>query len=148
MRWANSTSAFSSDYNGFRPNKGVAAQYNWLAPKPGGTIYEPQPDDWKSFATLKEFHSATAQEAHGREVDFDVFESLAAPDTSNRHVMYHAMDLNFRLRPGSAAVDAGVVIPTVNDGFAGSAPDLGAMEAGKPMPHHGPRWLKSQPFYR
>ena len=148
MRWANATSAFSSDYNGYRPNDGVAAQYSWLAPTSGGTIYEPEPDDWKSFATLKEFRAATGQEAHGREVDFDIFESLAAPDASNRHVMYHAMDLNFRLRPGGVAVDAGVVIPTVNDGFAGSAPDLGAVEVGKPMPHYGPRWLKTQPFYR
>ena len=32
------------------------------------------------------------------------------------------MDLNFRLKPGGKAVDAGVVIPTVNDGFIGKPP--------------------------
>jgi hypothetical protein len=52
------------------------------------------------------------------------------------------------LKPGSKAVDAGVTIPTVNDGFAGRAPDLGALEVGKAAPHYGPRWLTWQPFYR
>ncbi len=51
------------------------------------------------------------------------------------------MDLNFALKPNSKAVDAGVIIPTVNDGFAGRAPDLGAIESGKPVPRYGPRWL-------
>ena len=32
--------AFSSDYNGFRPNKGVAGQYTWLGPKRGQRLYE------------------------------------------------------------------------------------------------------------
>ena len=71
-----------------------------------------------------------------------------APDPRNRHAVYHSMDLNFRLKPGSKAVDAGVVIPTVNDDFAGKAPDLGALESGKPEPHYGPRWLTWKPFYR
>ena len=44
------------------------------------------------------------------------------------------MDLNFRLEPHGKAVDAGVTIPTVNDGFTGRAPDLGALEVGKPEP--------------
>ena len=26
--------------------------------------------------------------------------------------------------------------------------DLGALEATKPLPHYGPRWLTWQPFYR
>jgi hypothetical protein len=58
------------------------------------------------------------------------------------------MDLSFRLKPNSKAVDAGDRIPTVNDDFAGNAPDLGALEVGRPEPHYGPRWLKTQPFYR
>jgi hypothetical protein len=58
------------------------------------------------------------------------------------------MDLNFTLKPQSKAVDAGLVISTVNEDFAGRAPDLGALETGKPAPHYGPRWLTWQPFYR
>ena len=58
------------------------------------------------------------------------------------------MDLNFKLKPGSKAVDAGVRIPTVNDDFSGAAPDLGALEVGKPEPKYGPTWLTWKPFYR
>ncbi len=146
MRWANATSAFSSDYNGFRPNPGVAEQYRWLAPASGGTTYESA--DWRSFATLRELRSATGQETHGIEVDFDIFEDLEPPAVAKRHAVYHAMDLNFRLQPSGDAVDAGVRIPTVNDGFTGAAPDLGALEAGKQAPRYGPRWLEGAPFYR
>jgi hypothetical protein len=148
MSWANATDAFSSDYNGFRPNKGVTEQYAWLAPKTGQRLYEPNPGDWKSFATLADFRAATMQETHGIEVDFDDFEGLAPPDPANRHAVYHAVDLDFRLKPAGKAVDAGERIPTVNDGYTGHAPDLGALEVGKPGPRYGPRWLKGQPFYR
>src|SRR5688572_12978133 len=47
MRWANSTSTFSTDYNGYRPNKGVKAQYSWLAPAAGQTLYEGTKERWK-----------------------------------------------------------------------------------------------------
>lgn len=40
---------------------------------------------------------------------------------------------DFSLQPGSGAIDAGVVLPGVNDGFIGSAPDAGALEFGEPM---------------
>jgi hypothetical protein len=148
MAWANATDAYSTDYNGFRPNKGVDRQYLWLGPQKNQRLYEPKPEDWKSFATLAEFRKATGHEAHGVEVDYDIFEKMAPPTNTNRHAVYHSMDLNFRLKPNSKAVDAGVAIPTVNEGFAGKAPDLGAIETGKPVPHYGPTWLTWQPFYR
>lgn len=148
MTWANANDACSSDYNGFRPNQGATDQYAWLAPKPGQRLYEPKRGDWKHFASLADLRKATGQETHGIEIDFDIFENLAPPDAAQRHAVYHAVDLNFSLKPDSKAVDAGVVIPTVNDGFTGRAPDLGALEAGKPAPTYGPRWLKGQPFYR
>ena len=148
MTWANAGDVCSSDYNGFRPNRGVAAQYVWLGPKPGQHLYEPAANDWKTFATLAEFRAATKQEQHGIEVDFDVFEKLVPPDPAKRHAVYHAIDLSFRLSPDGKGIDAGVAIPTVNDDFTGRAPDLGALEQGKPEPVYGPRWLKGQPFYR
>jgi hypothetical protein len=148
MSWANATEAFSSDYNGFRPNRGVTEQFAWLAPRPGGRLYEPRPADWQTFAKLADLRAATGQEKHCIEVDFDDFEGLAPPDPADRHAVYHAVDLNFRLKSTSRAVDAGERIPTVNDGFTGRAPDLGALEVGTPAPQYGPRWLKGQPFYR
>ncbi len=48
-------------------------------------------------------------------------------------------DVDYRLRRGSAAVDAGMALPNINEGFSGRAPDLGAIEFGDGMPHFGPR---------
>lgn len=149
MTWANATHDYSSDYNGFRPNHGVEAQYLWLAPTgPGQTLYKNTREQWKSFRTLAELQSATGQEKHGRELDFDVFEKMTPPDPAKRHAVYHAMDLDFRLRAQSKAIDAGVILPTINDGFTGAGPDLGAIEHGRPEPHYGPRWVTWAPFYR
>jgi hypothetical protein len=148
MTWANATTSFSTDYNGFRPNRNARAQYAWLAPAAGKVAYQPQSADWRTFATLSEFQKATGQEAHGIEVDYDIFESMTPPDPALRHHVYHSMDLNFRLKPNAKAIDAGVVLPTVNDNFSGSGPDLGALELNQPEPHYGPRWITWKPFYR
>lgn len=148
MTWANSTANYSTDYNGFRPNRNARRQYSWLAPAAGKETYEPKEADWKHFSTLAEFRKATGQEAHGVEVDFDIFENLAPDDPARRYLVYHSMDLNFRLKAGSKAVDAGEVLPTINDGFTGKAPDLGALELNQPEPHYGPRWITWKPFYR
>lgn len=138
MSWANATSSFSSDYNGFRPNRGGGPQYQWLVPG----------QSMKEFTTLAEFRAGTGQEAHGVELDFDIFEKLSPPNPAQRHRVYHAMDLNFKLKANSKAIDAGLVLPTVNDLFAGKAPDLGAIELGQAEPHYGPRWIDWMPFYR
>jgi hypothetical protein len=148
MTWANATSSYSSDYNGYRPNRTVAQNYAFLAPEPGKTAFGAKPSDWKNFASLDEMRRATGQEMHGVEVDYDIFENLAPPDPAQRYKVYHAMDLNFRLKPNAKAVDAGVVLPTINDNFKGKAPDLGALEVGVPEPHYGPRWITWAPFYR
>ena len=65
--------------------------------------------------------------------------ALDARDVSTLQSVYDAADLDFRLRPGSAAVDRGMVLPSVTDGFTGSAPDLGALEVSGAAPHYGPR---------
>ena len=54
-------------------------------------------------------------------------------------LLYKPSDFDFQLRPGSAPVDAGVRLPGINDDFTGRAPDLGAYEVGKAVPHYGPR---------
>ena len=43
-------------------------------------------------------------------------------------------DEKFGLQPGSAAIDAGTVIPGVNEDYIGEAPDIGAREYGDPNP--------------
>jgi hypothetical protein len=94
---------------------------------------------YEEFATLAEFVRATGQEQHGRELDYDVFVNVRPPDPNRPHAIYESRDYDFHLRPGSRAVDAGCKLPNINEGFAGSAPDLGALELGRPMPVYGPR---------
>jgi hypothetical protein len=62
---------------------------------------------------------------------------LGAPADSDTRFPGEKTDL--RLDPASRAVDAGVVLPNLNDGFSGKAPDLGCCELGQPLPHYGPR---------
>jgi hypothetical protein len=53
--------------------------------------------------------------------------------------VYKPEDINLQLAPDSGAVDAGEVLPGLNNGFTGKAPDLGAYEAGSKLPQYGPR---------
>lgn len=144
----NASAANTSDYNGYRPNRDVPEQYRIFLPPSGPSIYQAGADDWKTFRTLSDLQQSLPLERNSVEVDYDIFVSLAPPAPGKRYAVYHAMDLNFALRPGSAAVDAGERIPTINDDYAGNGPDLGALELGKPAPHYGPRWLSWEPFYR
>ena len=64
---------------------------------------------------------------------------LDAKDLATVQRLYKAEDSDFRLRPGSAAVDKGIALPNITDGFTGQAPDLGALEVGQPPPIYGPR---------
>ncbi|MBK5295474.1 MAG: hypothetical protein JJE04_27825, partial [Acidobacteriia bacterium] len=138
-RFGNATSYSTYDYNGYRPNPKAAEQYFWRSPKSG----EPRNYDESlrpaAYRKLAELSEATGQEKHGIEVDFDIFESLRPPDPTSPYAVYQARDLTFRLKPGGKAVDAGVLIPNVNDDHVGKAPDLGALELGKPEPVYGPR---------
>jgi len=54
-------------------------------------------------------------------------------------VEYRGPTLDFRLKDGSDALDKGEPLPNFNDGFAGAAPDLGAIELGAAPPQYGPR---------
>ena len=46
---------------------------------------------------------------------------------------------DLRPKAGSKVIDAGMIIPNMNDHFQGDAPDCGALEAGQDLPHYGPR---------
>jgi hypothetical protein len=59
------------------------------------------------------------------------------PKTVQR--LYDFRNFDFRLKPGSSAIDRGVALPNITDGFTGKAPDLGALELGQPLPTYGPR---------
>jgi hypothetical protein len=141
------TSYTSSDYNGFRPNPGAKVSFEWTAP-PAGIVADftgPQGAaalEARRFTSLTEFSQATGQDRNSVLVDYDVFVNvprLDARDAGTVQRLYRAEDVDFRLRPGSMAVDRGLRLPNVTEGFSGSAPDLGALELGAPPPHYGPR---------
>jgi hypothetical protein len=92
----------------------------------------------QQFATLDEYAKATGLETHSVLVPgFDeLFANVPEPKKDER---YPLDNLDFRLRPGTPVIDAGLVIPNINEDYTGKAPDLGAIEFGEPMPHYGPR---------
>jgi hypothetical protein len=145
----NATAYSTYDYDGYRPNRGGGDQYVWIAPQKGQLRdYEAGARQAQRFKTLAELAAATGSEAHGVELDYDIFTNVKPPDAKSPHTVYHIADFDFRLKPGSKAVDAGLRLANVNDDFAGQAPDLGAYEVGKPLPVYGPRAGTAQPFYR
>ena len=104
----NQTSYSSYDYDGFRANRGAADQFLWFSPAQGQLRdFSFAAQNRRSFKTLADMAEATGQESHGIEVDYDIFENLRPPEANKPHAVYRAADLNFRLRPGSKAVDAG-----------------------------------------
>ncbi|MGC4084033.1 MAG: hypothetical protein QM736_18470 [Vicinamibacterales bacterium] len=138
----------SSDYNGFRPNAGVRTSFQWAGPAtPTGADYSALTPNGarlpaRTFSTLAEYSAATGQDTHSVLVDYDVFmhvPRLDAQDQSTVQKVYTPDGLDFRLKPGSAAVDRGTPLAGITDGFTGRAPDIGAIESGEVAPHYGPR---------
>ncbi|HEX5421587.1 MAG TPA: hypothetical protein VFY39_16470 [Gammaproteobacteria bacterium] len=132
------TNYSSSDYNGFRPNPGAATAFEWDSPPFGTRDEYIKAPVVRKFASLADYQKATGQDAHSRLVDYDIFVRVLAPDLTDAQRLYDPARFDFRLKPGSAAVDAGTVLPNITDGYTGAAPDLGALERGRPVPHYGP----------
>jgi regulation of enolase protein 1 (concanavalin A-like superfamily) len=110
----------SLDYDGFDWG---AAEYPWV---------------WDDviYYDLRSFSQASGHQRNGiqisKEACFHNFQMYGpAPTPVPPHVM--------SLQPGCNAVDAGVALPNINEGFLGAAPDMGAHEYGAPAPHYGLR---------
>jgi hypothetical protein len=133
------TNYSTSDYNGFGANAGAVA-FAWNSP-PDGVARD---FDYahaltrRPFKTLKSYSGATGQDRHSIMVDYDVFQRVPMPDSSDPQRLYNPEDMDFRLRPGAPAIDAGTVLATITDGYKGRAPDLGAYELGEAPPRYGP----------
>ena len=141
------TSYTSFDYNGYRIKPDAKPLFVWCQPtdqlrdytlvfrrgqqRPEGSI--------RWFDSLEAFSAATGQEKHGVMLDYDVFEKVRPADHRDASKVYQLEEFDFRLRAGSAAIDAGCELPNLTDDYTGKAPDLGAYEYGKPLPHYGPR---------
>jgi parallel beta-helix repeat protein len=68
----------------------------------------------RHLATIPEVAAATGQQSHG----ISAAPVFTLPSTAN-----------FTLGPSSPLIDRGIYIPGINDGFAGQAPDIGAVES-------------------
>jgi hypothetical protein len=90
------------------------------------------------YRTLADVRDNAPVYRHAVELPADLFGSGLRPPTDEKQA-YEAALADLRLKPGSAAVDAGQSLPGFNDGFAGRAPDLGAFELGAVRPQYGPR---------
>jgi hypothetical protein len=104
----------------------------------GPFMYEGQ-----THPDLPSLTAASGLEAHGITVDqdtcFETFDVPGPPPLTTIPPQW--MTLN----PDCEAVDAGVVLPNLSDGFTGTAPDMGAYERGLPLPHYGPRPVDDTP---
>lgn len=118
--WDLDTASASLDYDGYGSAGGT------VAGRCGPSV---------SFASLAQLRSLTS-EAHAVQVGAAVF-ATAITVPASPLTTFTAPDL--RLAAAGAAVDAGIAIPGINDGFAGAAPDLGAYERGAALPVYGPR---------
>jgi len=143
------TNYTSSDYNGFRPNPASTEAFAWNSPpfEKGRDFYPERRANptasialmQRFFPTLQSYSQATGQDRHSRIVDYDIFVSASMPDFSDPTRVVAVDSVDLRLREGAAAIDAGVELPNITDGYTGKAPDLGAYEFGTPLPHYGPR---------
>jgi hypothetical protein len=88
----------------------------------------------RRFKTIEEYQKATGQDHHSTLVDCDSFvkvPKLDARDVQNVQKLYKRADFDSRRRPNSPAIDRWLVLPNVTDGYAGKAPDLGALSSAQ-----------------
>jgi hypothetical protein len=96
------------------------------------------------YPDLPSLRTASGQQTHGIRIDrttcFETFDVPGPPPFTTIPPQW------MTLKASCIAVDAGVMLPNINDDYAGSAPDMGAYEVGQPLPHYGPRPMTtSQP---
>ena len=108
------------NYNGYYPDNQFL--FRWA------TGY----GNYSNFAALK----AAGVEPNGLLLSSGIFAS-GLQGTQNYRALQSPPDAT--LAGGSNALNNGVVLPNVNDGYTGGAPDLGALELGCPLPLYGPR---------
>jgi hypothetical protein len=115
-------------------------RYGWISPPFSDKSADYRGElEKRTYATLQEYAQATGQDTHSVEIGYDAFENLSPAKYEDPTRVFDVETLNFSLKAGGAAVDKALPLPNINDGYIGSAPDLGALELGAPATHYGPR---------
>ena len=109
------------DYNGYFPD----GAFRFNLPPAGLTSFF-------SFTSLQ----AGGLETHGRLLSQPIFANGLTPPSDFSETV---APVDATLATSSAAIDAGTALPNIDDGYTGSAPDLGALERGCPLPLYGVR---------
>ena len=133
------TNYSTSDYNGFGPNSSPAYNFGWTSPAFEKSADFVDRSEKRQFKTLADYQAATGQDRHSFLVGLDTFVRVSPLDQSQPRDLRNPEDFDFGLRADSVAIDRGAVLPTITDGFNGNAPDLGAYEYGRTLPHYGPK---------
>jgi len=128
------TPSSTSDYNGFGLNP-VVANFAWDGPPFDGANGGRARN---TYGSLADYQKGSGQDTHSILVSLDDFVDVKGTDEADPRTLYAPERFDFRLRPGSRAIDKGDVLPTITDGFHGAAPDLGAYESGTEPHHYGP----------
>ena len=97
-------------------------------------------DDWRDHAAMRQ---GGYFEANGRILSQPIF-FANIPFAAEAGVFQDPI-ADASLHPDSNAVNAGTVLPNINDGYKGVAPDLGPYELGTSMHHYGIRGLQPLP---
>jgi hypothetical protein len=127
----------SSDYNAFAGNAGAQHAFAWIEPASQADYSGTRTA--RRFASLREYVEGTGRDRHSIEITYDAFIDVRPPDVDQITRLYKADDFDFRPRDGSSVIDAGEILPNINDGYSGKAPDMGAYERGAPTTIYGPR---------
>ncbi|MBA3707857.1 MAG: hypothetical protein H0W83_03430 [Planctomycetes bacterium] len=118
------------------PQRGCDLDYDGIAGGSGNVVLK---FDNVKYATWEEVRAKSPVEKHVVVLDPATLFASGLMPPANAADEHTERELDYSLTAGTAAIDAGEVLPGMNDGFAGKAPDLGAREVGSPAPHYGPR---------
>jgi hypothetical protein len=89
-----------------------------------------------TYSSLSALATASGLETTGRRINRTTcFTTFNVPGPAPVPVPAQYMTLTAACN----GVDAGVILPNIDDEFVGNAPDLGAYELGLPLPTYGPR---------
>ena len=126
VNWGGPIDHGTFDYNGWFPD----GQFTFNVYVP---VNNSQYMNWPNFAAVQ---AAGMFESHGALLPASPF--TAAIPLGSDYTTFVQPQMP-RIASGSLAVDRAKLLPNINDGFTGAAPDLGALEMGCPEPVYGPR---------